>query len=232
MLLPIPDTVRPEHRVRAMSVEQPLRKEPVAFDQLMEGLVRHAMKDRLDGEARRRLREVGVDVDRPLLSAYPLSALMGTLKICAEVRYPDLPREESRYQLGIKALEGFGSTSMGKALFGMARMWGARRMLSHMTRVLQTGVNHARARAQELPGGDVEVTVEVLPEYKAAIGPVPGLDPFFIRGIIAQLVEVCGASVPVTLLPMTDKTGHSFTYRVPLSLVPAATKPLVLTRVK
>ena len=217
--------------MHAMPMEQPLRKEPVAFDQLMEGLLFHAMKDRLDGEARRRLHAVGVDVDRPLLSAYPLSALLGTLKICAEVRYPDLPREEARYQLGMKALEGFGSTSMGKALFGMARMWGARRMLSHMTRVLQTGVNHARARTQELEGGDVEVTVEVLPEFKAAIGPVPGLDPYFIRGIISQLAEVCGARVPVTLLPPTDKTGHSFTYRVPLSQVQARPVP-ALARVK
>ncbi len=219
--------------MHAMPLEQPLRKEPVAFDQLMEGLLLHAMKDRLDGEARRRLHAVGVDMDRPLLSAYPLSALLGTLKICAEVRYPDLSREESRYQLGMRTLEGFGSTSMGKALFGMARMWGARRMLSHMTRVLQTGVNHVRARSRELPGGDVEVTVEVLPEFIAAIGPMPGLDPYFVRGIIAQLVEVCGTRVPVSLLPPTDKTGHSFTYRVPLSQAPAGTiAPVHLARVK
>ncbi|WP_224362942.1 DUF2378 family protein [Hyalangium versicolor] len=216
-----------------MPLEQPLRKEPVAFDQLMEGLLIHAMKDRLDGDARRKLMAMGVDVDRPLLSAYPLMTLLGTLKLCAEVRFPDLPRDEARYQLGIKALEGFGATSMGKALFGMARMWGARRMLNHMTRVLQTGVNHAKARSRELPGGDMEVTVEVMPEYHAAIGPVPGLDGQFVRGIIAQLVEVCGTRVPVILVTPTDPSGHSFTYRVPLSQAPAGTTgPVVLARVR
>ncbi|WP_224247738.1 DUF2378 family protein [Hyalangium gracile] len=216
-----------------MPLEQPLRREPVAFDQLMEGLLLHAMKDRLDTEARRKLLSLGVDVDRPLLSAYPLSTLLGTLKLCAELRFPDLPREEARYQLGLKALEGFGSTSMGKALFGMARMWGARRMLNHMTRVLQTGVNHAKAHARELPGGDMEVTVEVLPEFQAAISPLPGLDPHFVRGIIAQLVEVCGARLPVTLVTPTEPSGQSFTYRVPLSQAPAGTTgPVVLARVR
>lgn len=203
--------------MHAMPVAPPRRKEPVAFDQLMEGLVIHAMKDRLDLAARERLLALGVDVSRPLLSAYPLVTLLGALKLCAEVRYPDLPREEARYQLGRRTLEGFGATAMGKALFGMARTWGARRMLSHMTRVLQTGINFARAQARELPGGEVEVTVEVLPEFRDAITHRPGVDPFFVRGIITQLVEISGSPVPVTLQPPMDPEGLSFTYLVPLS---------------
>lgn|GEM_PF-1421309 len=216
--------------MHAMPLEQPRRKEPVAFDQLMEGLLIHAMKDRLDGEARRRLLALGVDVTRPLLSAYPLVTLLGTLKLCAELRFPELPREEARYQLGLRALEGFGSTPMGKALFGMARTWGARRMLSHMTRVFQTGINFARAQSRELPNGDIEVTVEVLQDFRSAITHRPGLDPYFVRGIIAQLIEVCGAGLPVDLLPPTDPDGLSFTYRVPMSQVsvhPATPVPLV-----
>jgi uncharacterized protein (TIGR02265 family) len=208
--------------VHAMPLEQPRRKEPVAFDQLMEGLLIHAMKDRLDLAARQKLLELGVDISRPLLSAYPLVTLLGTLKLCAELRYPELPREEARYQLGIRTLEGFGSTPMGKALFGMARMWGARRMLGHMTRVLQTGINFARSRSRDLPNGDVEVTVEVLSDFRDSITHRPGVDPYFVRGIIAQLVEICGARLPVTLLPPTDPAGLSFTYRVPLSQVPAS----------
>lgn len=207
--------------MHAMPLEPPRRKEPVAFDQLMEGLLIHAMKDRLDLAARQKLLALGVDISRPLLSAYPLVTLLGTLKLCAELRYPELPREEARYQLGLRTLEGFGSTPMGRALFGMARTWGARRMLGHMTRVLQTGINFARARSRDLPNGDVEVTVEVLSEFRSSITHRPGVDPYFVRGIIAQLVEICGIRVPVTLLPPTDPDGLSFTYRVPLSQAPA-----------
>jgi uncharacterized protein (TIGR02265 family) len=198
----------------------------------MEGLVIHAMKDRLDGAARQRLLALGVDVGRPLLSAYPLVTLLGALKLCAVVLYPELSREEARYQLGRKTLEGFGCTAMGKALFGMARTWGTRRLLSHMTRVLQTGVNFARARSRELPGGDVEVTVEVLPEFRGAITHRPGLDPYFMRGIIAQLVEICGARAPVALLPQVDSDGLSFTYRVSMSQVPDRPALVPLTRLQ
>jgi uncharacterized protein (TIGR02265 family) len=196
----------------------------VAFDQLMEGLLIHAMKDRLDVAARQRLLALGVDISRPLLSAYPLVTLLGTLKLCAELHYPELPREEARYQLGLRTLEGFGSTPMGKALFGMARTWGARRMLGHMTRVLQTGINFARSRSRDLPNGDVDVTVEVLSEFRESITHRPGVDPYFVRGIIAQLVEISGVRVPVTLLPPTDPAGLSFTYRVPLSQAPVPPK--------
>jgi uncharacterized protein (TIGR02265 family) len=213
-----------------MSLETSRRKEPVAFDQLMEGLLLHAMKDRLDTEAQRKLLALGVDVSRPLVSAYPLATLLGTLKLCAELRYPELPREEARYQLGLRTLEGFGSTPMGKALFGMARTWGPRRMLGHMTRVFQTGINFARARSAELPGGDLEVTVEVLPEYRASIHHRPGLDPYFIRGIITQLMEVCGARAPVTLMPPKDPEGLSFSYRVSMAQEPKTPTPL--TRVQ
>ncbi len=221
-----------EQSVHATPIEQPRRKEPVAFDQLMEGLVIHAMKDRLDLAARQRLLALGVDIGRPLLSAYPLVTLLGTLKLCAELRYPELPREEARYQLGRRTLEGFGSTAMGKALIGMARTWGARRMLSHMTRVLQTGINFARARSRELHNGDVEVTVEVMPEFRDAITHRPGVDPYFVRGIIAQLVELCAAHVPVTMLPPSDPAGLSFTYQVPLSQVSAAPPRALPTRVQ
>jgi uncharacterized protein (TIGR02265 family) len=213
----------------ASPLEQPRRKEPVAFDQLMEGLLHHAMKGRLDEAARLRLRGLGVDLERPLLSAYPLMTLLETLRLCSEVLHPELPREEARYRLGVRTLEGFGSTGMGKALFGMARTWGSRRMLGHMTRVFQTGVNYARARTRELPGGDVEVTVEVLPEFHAAISPRPGLDPHFVRGIISQLMEVCGARVPIHLVHPGDPSGMGFTYRVPLSQAqvrPAPSVPL------
>jgi hypothetical protein len=64
-------------------------------------------------------------------------------------------RKEVWYQLGLRTLEGFASTAIGKALFSMGHTWDARRMLIHMARVLQTGINLARARLRELHNGDV-----------------------------------------------------------------------------
>jgi uncharacterized protein (TIGR02265 family) len=200
-----------------MSPEPSLRKEPVAFDQIMEGLLLHAMKGRLDGEARRRLLGIGVDVDQPLSSAYPLTVLVETIRICADVLYPDRPRDEAWYLTGRKALEGFGGTAMGKALFGMARVWGPRRLLTHMTRALQTAINYAHAHAVDLPNGDVELTAEILPDYQALHGQRRLMDPHFLRGIIAQLVEVGGARAPVELVVSKVRLESRYVYRVSLS---------------
>ncbi|SEU00174.1 DUF2378 family protein [Stigmatella erecta] len=200
-----------------MSPETSLRKEPVAFDQIMEGLLLHAMKGRLDGEARRRLLGIGVDVDQPLSSAYPLTVMVEAIRICADVLYPDQPRDEAWYLTGRRALEGFGSTAMGKALFGMARVWGPRKLLGHMTRALQTAINYARAHAVDLPNGDVELTAEILPDYLALHGKRRLMDPHFLRGIIAQLVEVGGARAPVVLVTSTAPQESRYVYRVSLS---------------
>jgi hypothetical protein len=96
--------------------------------------------------------------------------------------------------------------------------------------VLQTGINFARARSRDLSNGDVDVTVEVMPEFRDAITHRPGVDPYFVRGIIAQLVEICGARVPITLLTPMEPSGLSFTYRVPLSQVSAPPPRVPLIR--
>jgi uncharacterized protein (TIGR02265 family) len=213
-----------------MTAEPSPRKEPVVFDQMMEGLLVHAMKGRLDGEARRRLLGIGVDVDQPLRSAYPLTVLVEAIRICADVLYPDRPRDEAWYLMGRRTLEGFGGTAMGKALFGMARLWGPRKLLGHMTRALQTAINYARAHAVDLPNGDVELTAEILPEYLALHGTRRLMDPHFLRGIIAQLVEVGGARAPVVLVNATPLPERRYLYRVSLSQaqplpVPPTTAP-------
>ncbi|WP_225412494.1 DUF2378 family protein [Stigmatella hybrida] len=200
-----------------MPPETPPRKEPVAFDQIMEGLLLHAMKGRLDAEARRRLLGAGVDVDQPLSSAYPLTVLVEAIRICADVLYPDRPRDEAWYLMGRRSLEGFGATAMGKALFGMARVWGPRKLLAHMTRALQTAINYARAHAVDLPNGDVELTAEILPDYLALHGQRRLMDPHFLRGIIAQLVEVGGARAPVALVTSAAPLESRYVYRVSLS---------------
>ncbi|EAU67994.1 hypothetical protein STIAU_0818 [Stigmatella aurantiaca DW4/3-1] len=175
------------------------------------------MKGRLDAEARRRLMGIGVDMNQPLSSAYPLSVLIEAIRICADVLFPDRPRDEAWYLMGRRTLEGFGGTAMGRALFGMARVWGPRKLLGHMTRAFQTAINYARAHSADLPNGDVELAVEILPEYLNQGSMRRLMDPHFLRGIIAQLVEVGGARAPVLLMPPSGPLDSRYVYHVKLS---------------
>lgn len=168
------------------------RKEPVVFGPTVEALVLHGMKGRLDADAKRRLKALGLDVEQPFASAYPVPMWFDIIQLCAEVLHPKLPRDEAWYRLGRRLGESFGDTLLGKALYGVAKVLGARRMLARMTRNLQTSSNYAMAEVRDLPGGDVELVVDALPEFHAALGPHPGMDPHFMRGTLETLLEMCG----------------------------------------
>lgn len=199
--------------------EASIRKEPVVFGPTLEALLVHGMKGRLDADARRRLRALGVDVEQPFASAYPVPLWFDVIQLCAEVLHPGLPRAEAWYRVGRRMGDGFGDTPLGKALYGVARVLGPRRMLARMARNLQTSSNYVTARTRELSGGDVELTVEVPPEFHAALGAHPGVDPHFLRGSTETLLEMCG--VPhATCAPQPSRPGRerSIVFLVPLPL--------------
>ncbi|XXF77805.1 DUF2378 family protein [Myxococcaceae bacterium GXIMD 01537] len=200
-----------------MTLDARPRKEPVVFGHTVEALLVHGMKSRLDAASRRRLKALGVDMDQPLAMAYPVPVWFDMLELCAEVLHPGQPRHESWYRVGRCFGEGFGATQLGKALYGVARVLGPRRMLGRMARNLQTSLNYATATMRELPGGDVELTVEVQSEFHAALGAHPGLDPHFVRGMLEMLLEVCGVrNAACVLQPSLVGRPRSFLFSIPL----------------
>ncbi len=168
------------------------RKEPVIFSQVVEALFKHAIKDRLDSDARRRLRAIGIDVDQPFLVAYSVPAWFAAVGVCAEVLYPDVSSEEARYRIGHQVVDGYGQTTMGRAVFAMLRMLGWQRSLTRIPRGLQSGTNFLTAHTRFLDGGELEVTFEVLPEFHAALGSQPGIDPYFMNGNMDAMMALVG----------------------------------------
>lgn len=195
----------------------PTRKEAVVFGAAVEALLVHGMKGRLDADARRRLKALGVDLEQPFASAYPVPLWFDVIQLCADVLHPGMARHEAWYRVGRRLGDNFGDTLLGKALYGVARVLGPRRMLARMARNLQTSSNYTTARTRELPGGDIELTVEVLPEFHAALGTHPGMDPHFMRGTLETLLEVCGVRHPTCALqPALAGKKRSFVFLVPL----------------
>jgi uncharacterized protein (TIGR02265 family) len=193
------------------------RKEPVVFGPTVEALLLHGMKGRLDADARRRLKALGVDVEQPFASAYPVPLWFDIIQVCSEVLHPGMSRNEAWYRVGLRLGDSFGDTLLGKALYGVARVLGPRRMLARMARNLQTSSNYATAQTRELSGGDIELTVEVLPEFHAALGAHPGLDPYFMRGTLETLLEMCGVHNPsCSLQPSLPSRKRSFVFLIPL----------------
>ena len=169
------------------------RKEPVIFSQVVEALFKHAFKERLDTHTRARLRKIGIDLDHPFLVAYSVPTWFAAGGVCSEVLFPGLSNEQARYRIGRKLVDGYGQTTMGRAVFALLRMLGWERSLGRISRGLQSGTNFLSARTRFLPDGALEVTFEVMPEFHAALGTTPGIDPHFMHGNMDAMMELVGA---------------------------------------
>lgn len=169
------------------------QKEPLVFGQMVEALFTHVLRGKLDEDTRKRLKIIGIDLERPPHMAYPLQAWFAAINVCAEVLYPNLSREEARYLLGHQLAEGYGRTTLGRSLFTLLRMLGWRGSLSHISRALQLGTNFLSARTRFLERGELEVVFEVLPSFHAALGTRPGIDPHFMNGNMDAMMEQVGA---------------------------------------
>ncbi|WP_224247752.1 DUF2378 family protein [Hyalangium gracile] len=189
------------------------QNEPVIFSQMFEALVMHAMRGKLDPEAMRSIEAAGVDLSRPLLVAYPLTVWYDTVWACAQILFPALPRTEAMYATGRKVADGYSHTTMGKALFAGLRKLGWQRALGQMARSLRTGGNFLASHANELPGGDLEITLEILPEFLPALGSHPGIDASFMRGFLDASAELIrGHDSPRFALTGTDQAARRATF--------------------
>lgn len=144
---------------------------PVAFTQAFEGLFR-TLGTAPRPELKRQLREAGVDLERPLQSAYPAATFARCIELVAAELSPGAPRERAHWIAGERFLEGFAQTLMGRAMFGLLRVLGPRRTLLRMERNFRTGNNYLRMRTEELGVGRIRLHVEdhvEEPEYLAGI---------------------------------------------------------------
>jgi uncharacterized protein (TIGR02265 family) len=172
----------------------PPPKEPVIFSQVVEALFKHVIKrERFDADTRRRLKTIGIDLDQPFLVAYSVPTWFAAIRVCAEVLYPDLPSEQARYRLGRQLVDGYGQTTMGRAVFAMLRMLGWERSLTRISRGLQSGSNFLSARTRFLDTGVLEMVFEVMPEFRAAFGAQPGIDPYFMNGTMDGMMALVGS---------------------------------------
>jgi uncharacterized protein (TIGR02265 family) len=191
----------------------PLQSEPVIFSQMFEALVMYAMRGKLDPDTVRRIEAAGIDLSRPLLVAYPLTVWYDTVWACAQLLFPQLPRNEAMCAIGRKVAEGYSHTTMGKALFEGLRKLGWQRALGQLARSLKTGGNFLAAHSHELPNGDLEITLEILPEFLPALGSHPGIDASFMRGFLDASAELIrGSHSPKFALIATDPAARRTTF--------------------
>lgn len=126
-------------------------------DPVVEGLFRRALKTRLTPSLVAKLRERGLELDKPLQPAYPAERCAEWIRLVAEL-YPPLSEREATYQVGRANMDGYVQTVLGRAVVQVLKVIGPKRTLPRLGRSFRTGTNYMQVDVREVLPDRFEVT--------------------------------------------------------------------------
>jgi uncharacterized protein (TIGR02265 family) len=189
-------TQQPSARRHALR-DAPQQK--LVFGHVVEALFLKAIKGELSVGARYRLKEVGLDLDAPLLPAYPLDAWVGFLQVASQDLFRGETREQALFLLGQRLIDAYRESTLGRAVLTMARVLGPRRTLSRTTQNFRSGNNYSEAKLVDVSAGCVEL-------HMNEVGPYPT----FTQGILTAGIRYAGAKD--LTVELREHDGHACVY--------------------
>jgi uncharacterized protein (TIGR02265 family) len=137
---------------------------------------------RLTPPLKEKVREVGIDLDKKLLPAYPKTLWTRAVDVVAEHLSDGGDLAAARRQLGHDISSGFEQSTLGRIMAPGVRFIGVRRVLLRLPRQLTMSNNFLRVAVVETPGDTLRVEVnEAVPS------------PEFLCGVIEAIAGYAGA---------------------------------------
>lgn len=147
--------------------------QPLIFSHSLQSLMSRAFPGGVPAELKAKLRTVGVELDRPLLPAYPKDTWSRCVELGAVYAFPREPREQAWRKLGERMVEGYQETMIGRAMFSTLKLLGPRRMLLRSQKSFRSGNNYTEVRLTDVSPTAVDVwfneTDEVLRQFTAGL---------------------------------------------------------------
>ncbi|NBD08726.1 MULTISPECIES: DUF2378 family protein [Corallococcus] len=134
-----------------------MRDERVIFSNTVDSLYRKVLMPSLRPELVERLRARGLNLQMPLLAAYPLATWVECLDDTARTLHPDRPLDQARRMLGRRMMEGYSQTLMGGAVLTLARVVGPMRSLERMQHNFRSANNFTETRLTVLGPAQVDI---------------------------------------------------------------------------
>ena len=179
----------------------PLMPERLVYEQTMEGLFLRGLAGRVPPGLKERLREVGLNLDRRLLPAYPFELWCTCVRLAAEALHPEETAEGAYHLLGERMVDGYRETLMGRAQFSVLQLLGPRRVLLRTQQSFRSGNNYTEARLSTLAPNALEV-------WMNEAGPTR----YLVRGALLAGLRASGALDPQVVV--AGFTPEDVTYRV------------------
>lgn len=177
--------------------------EKLVHAQTVEALFVRAFENRLTPACREALKRAGLDLDRKLARSYTLEQWKNFLRIAAAHVYGGVPAEAAYYSLGGRFMDAWFGTFFGRALLGVARLAGPRRMLMRAGHGFRGGNNFSEVHVVERGPTSLEL----------AMNDVLADQPTFAAGLLARAVELAGGWRVVAIPEGFDGTTCTFHIR-------------------
>ncbi|MFP2931974.1 DUF2378 family protein [Pyxidicoccus sp. 3LG] len=178
-----------------------MSEERVIFGNTVDSLYRRTLDGDLKPELRARLKELGMDLDAPILAAYPHAVWVQCLDETGRALHPGLPLDQARRQLARRMIEGYAQTLMGAAVLAMARVLGPMRSLGRMTHNFRSGNNFTETRLEVLGPNVADLWFNE-----------PEVTEGFVEGVLEEGLQRVG--VKGLLITRARQGPESCTYRV------------------
>lgn len=155
--------------------------ERLVFSPSVEALLIRGVGEQLTDEMREQVREMGIDLSRPLLPAYSTGVWNRVVDHIAVSLHPDRPMAEAQYALGQSTVYGFERTTLGKAMVAVSKLIGPRRALLRFAGSSRSSNNYSSMEAREISPNEIEMIAN----------PFEG-DPEYVRGCLCALIDLTG----------------------------------------
>ena len=152
------------------------------FGPTVEGLFVRGLRGQLDAELKAQLRELGLDVEKPMLPAYPQTVVAGAIELIGKKLYPAEDENGRWYRIGKHVVLGVRDMPIGGAVLAFARLVGPRRALNRMPHTFRTTSNYLDCVVRER--GDKRYELDALGT------PAP---PGYMQAVVEDILTVAGA---------------------------------------
>lgn len=171
------------------------------FEHSVEGLFKRGLGGRVTPALKAQLREAGVDLDKPLLPAYPWDTWVRAVGVAAKGLHPGEPPEVAWRLMGERMVEGYRETALGGAMFGMLKLLGPKRMLWRTRQNFRSGNNYTEARLTEVSPREADLWMNEQGSLR-----------YLTQG--AVLAGMRGAGAPDVRVEVREYDAEGVTYRV------------------
>jgi uncharacterized protein (TIGR02265 family) len=168
----------------------------VAFSSLIESLGR--ILEPLDVPTLTKLRELGIDLEH-LQPAYPVETWYAGVELALSRFDPALSPEQKQNHFGVRLVEVYGDTLVGKAMYAMMRLIGPERSILRATRSFRTATNFLETTTVQHGPRDWQLTMNEV------------VLPYRYPGFFEKALSVAGAKNVKTWL--VDLSATHATYR-------------------